>query len=574
MDENRRRIIKQNIIDELLNCLNTNESEKIIYRGENNYLSGLISLLRPGVNFSKREFLIWYLTILQIEDTPILSIDYLIRLSTSYKRNKNFLGQLKKYAESNKRKKLPDEVWIAFMTSLLFDFEGGFIDAKIYIFNKVIDSNWEDLKRLNLRTLFRFILSVNTSNLLQIKNSKEKEFKNTNLTVTQTKINERWGFFFFWLNIIVKESEELNRKIDLLFSRKIKSYKYLAISEFTKEKEEFLNFIEPKLPPFLLAYNYSLDCITELSIHFQAQKERFLSSTDELIISSDSLYILKPLLGKYVLPEIFYNRFHKLNWSEKQSAFMLHALMGKPLHQFEGLPFKLTQKACHVLLTMPEFTRYSFWTNLAAAQLISQGVNRNFTEAAVALLERFQGRYDFWINVFDLLFKKGTETNELLNLCDYIRFVFFDLNQKIDLKNLSLNSLRMRSLEWHTNLRMTKTINKKLPLLDIKIFKYTDPNTDLKYCIRQLVTTAELYAEGQWMNHCVYTYTYDCLEANSFIFSLRNIDDKTQLPIVTIEVSKSKLILQKKGKYNREPSPFEDEVIAMWAKTNNLRINC
>ena len=400
MDENRKKIIKQNIIDELLNCLNANESDNIVYRGENNYLSGLISLLRPGVNFSKREFLIWYLTILQIEDTPILSIDYLIRLSTSYKRNKNFLGQLKKYAESNKRKKLPDEVWIAFMTSLLFDFEGGFIDAKIYIFNKVFDSNWEDLKRLNLRTLFRFILSVNTSNLLQIKNSNEKEFKNTNLTDTQTKINERWGFFFFWLNIIVKESEELNRKIDLLFSRKIKSYKYLAISEFTKEKEEFLNFMESKLPPDTLECDYTLDCISELSAHFHAQKSLFINSEVTFIKKPELFYILRPLLGKFVLPTIFYSRFCKSGWNEDQSAFMLHALLGKPLHQFEGLPFKLTQKACHELLTMPEFTRFSFWSNIAAAQLIWLGVKRNFIDAAIVLHDRFQGRYDFWINTF------------------------------------------------------------------------------------------------------------------------------------------------------------------------------
>ena len=573
MDENRRRIIKQNIVDELLTCLNANESDNIVYRGENNYLSGLITLLRPGVNFSKREYITWYLAILQIENTPILSIDYLVRFSTSYKRNSNFLSNLKKYAQSNKRKKLPDEVWICFITSLLLDFEGGFIDAKIYIFNKVIDSHWEDLKKLKFRSLFRFIFSDNTSNLLQIRQSNEKEFKNTNLTDTQNKIYERWGFFFFSLNIILKHGEDLNVKIELLFSKIIKKYKYFINSEFTKEKEEFLNFIESKLPSFLLVNNYTLDCISELSIHYHAQKERFLSSTDELIINSDSLYILKPLLGKYVLPNIFYKHFHKSYWHESNANFMLHALMGKPLHQFEGLPLKLTKKACHVLLTMPEFTKFSFWPNIAAAQLISQGVDRDFTEAAIALLERFSSRYDFWINTFDLLFKKGTEINQLVNLCDYIRYVYFDLYQQIDLKNISLNSLRMRSLEWHTNLRMTKTTNKKLPLLKIKIFTYTDPNTDLKYCIRQLVTTAELFAEGKWMNHCVYTYSGYCLQGQLFIFSLRQMEDKTQLPIVTIEVRKSMHIFQMKGKYNRKVTPFENEVIAMWANTNNLTID-
>ena len=80
MDENRRRIIKQNIIDELLTCLNANESLNIVYKGENNYLSGLISLLKPGSNYSKREFLIWYLTFLQIEKNP----DIIVLLFNSY----------------------------------------------------------------------------------------------------------------------------------------------------------------------------------------------------------------------------------------------------------------------------------------------------------------------------------------------------------------------------------------------------------------------------------------------------------------------------------------------------------
>ena len=132
----------------------------------------------------------------------------------------------------------------------------------------------------------------------------------------------------------------------------------------------------------------------------------------------------------------------------------------------------------------------------------------------------------------------------------------------------------MRSLEWHTNISLIKTINEKLPLFDIKIFKYTDPHSDLKYCIRQLVTSSELYAEGKYMHHCVYTYTKDCLAGKTYIFSLRQIDDKIQLPMVTIEVARSKLILQRKGAYNRVATTFENEVIAMWAKTNNLRLNC
>jgi hypothetical protein len=251
---------------------------------------------------------------------------------------------------------------------------------------------------------------------------------------------------------------------------------------------------------------------------------------------------------------------------------MLHALIGKPLHQFEELPFKLTQKACNELLTMPEYTTFSFWANLAAAQLLSLGVSREFIDSAIVLLDRYRGRYDFWINVFELLFKKDALKRELVNLCDYIRFVYFDLNQQIDLKNVSIYNLRERSHEWHVNLRFKRAINQKLPSLNIKLFKYTDPNTKLKYCIKQISSSAELYSEGTRMNHCVYTYTQDCLDMNAFIFSLRQFEGTRESTIVTIQVNKSMSIVQCKGHYNRETTAFEDEVIALWAKKNNMII--
>ena len=150
--------------------------------------------------------------------------------------------------------------------------------------------------------------------------------------------------------------------------------------------------------------------------------------------------------------------------------------------------------------------------------------------------------------------------------------MYFDLNQLIDLKNVSLNNLRDRSNEWHVNLRFKRAINQKLPSLNIKLFKYTDPNTKVKYWIKQISSSAELYLEGTWMNHCVYTYTEDCLDMNAFIFSLRQFEGSRESSIVTIQVNKSMLVVQCRGHYNRETTPFEDEVIALWAKKNNMKV--
>jgi hypothetical protein len=569
MNEDRKKIIKQNIINELLECLNSSVSDNIVYDGNNNYLSGLVALLPNRINSTKREFLTWYLSLLQIDNTPLYSVDYLLRLSSSYKKNPNFISQVEKYARINKKKKLPEEVWSTFLTSLLFDFEDGFFEAKIYIINKVLEAHWDAFIKCNLKWLFQFILSDKTSRLLKVGDIRESFYKNTKKADVQEKINERWGFFFYWLNKIANRGEEVSSKISSLG---LISYNKNINILFTKEKEEFLDFIEPKLPPFILAHNYSLSCISELSEHFHAKKTFFLNSEVSFINKPEPFYILRPLLDNFVLPPIFYSRFCKYGWDEEQSAFMLHALMGKPLHRFEGLPFKLTQKACNELLTMTEFTGFSFWANLVAAQLLSLGVSRDFVNSVIVLIDRFRGRYDFWINVFELLFKKGALRHELVNLCDYIRFVHFDLNQQIDLKNISLVNLRNRTEEWHFNLKFEKTINEKLPRVDVKPFKYTDPNTESKYCIRQLVTSAELYAEGSWMHHCVFTYTRDCLNKNSFIFSLRQIEGESEVSIVTIQVNRFKSVIQMKGPYNRETTPFEKQVIGFWAAKNNLII--
>lgn len=569
MKNDRKNILKQKTIIDLRNCLNASASETIVYRGEINYLSGLVSLLKPGLNYTKREFLTWYLAVLQIEKVPLLPIEIVLRLTSTFKINNHFLRQLELFSRSNKKKDLPEEVWTVFMTTLLLEPKVNFIEAKIYILNKIVDDHWEALKKCNVKVLFRFILSDNTSLLLKTDGTKEKDLKNTRNAEVQNEINQRWGFFFYWLVKMVQHSENLNVNLDRMAAKVITKNDH---TRFTPEKEAFLNFIEPKLPPLKLAHNYTLACISELAVHFTARKALFEESDIETITKPEIFYVLKPLLGKFVIPQIFYSRFHQSDWTEEKSRFMLHALMGKPLHRFEELPFKLTQKACHMLLTMPELKRFSFWSNFAAAQLLSLDVSQEFTTMAVTLLDRFRSRYDFWIQVFEILFKKGARPHELANLSDYIRYVYFDLEEKIDLRNISLNTLRARTLEWHANLNLQRTKNHKLPRIDVKPFKYTDPDSDLSYCIRQLTTSWELYGEGAVLHHCVYTYTHNCLAKNAFIFSLRQIEGDHELPLVTIQVNKSKQIIQTKGPYNRETTTFEDRIIGIWAEKNKLGI--
>lgn len=87
--------------------------------------------------------------------------------------------------------------------------------------------------------------------------------------------------------------------------------------------------------------------------------------------------------------------------------------------------------------------------------------------------------------------------------------------------------------------------------------------------IEEITQVERLSFEGNYLNHCVYTYLNDCLQNHTYIFSYhKKVGNKT-IPILTIEVVKHK-IKQVSGKYNRKPSKEEKECIAVWASQNNL----
>ena len=87
----------------------------------------------------------------------------------------------------------------------------------------------------------------------------------------------------------------------------------------------------------------------------------------------------------------------------------------------------------------------------------------------------------------------------------------------------------------------------------------------------QLLTNKDLIEEGRTLSHCVGTYTDNCIDRGSYIFSLRlEREDEETLPLITIEVN-ANTIRQKKGKRNRSCSQEEDYIIRNWAKENELK---
>lgn len=80
----------------------------------------------------------------------------------------------------------------------------------------------------------------------------------------------------------------------------------------------------------------------------------------------------------------------------------------------------------------------------------------------------------------------------------------------------------------------------------------------------ELTSGVDLYHEGRAMHHCVTTYAARCTSGHCVIISFRHNGRRR----ITIEINPKKgIIVQARGKCNREASPRERSLIDLWHST-------
>jgi hypothetical protein len=89
---------------------------------------------------------------------------------------------------------------------------------------------------------------------------------------------------------------------------------------------------------------------------------------------------------------------------------------------------------------------------------------------------------------------------------------------------------------------------------------------------RELLSTADLQAEGKAMQHCVATYARSCFDGRCSIWAMEVTTptglDKRQ----TVEVAKDGVIRQCRGRQNRLPTQSEFDILSRWATYAGLTI--
>ncbi|MDB5389394.1 MAG: hypothetical protein JWM11_5040 [Planctomycetaceae bacterium] len=94
-----------------------------------------------------------------------------------------------------------------------------------------------------------------------------------------------------------------------------------------------------------------------------------------------------------------------------------------------------------------------------------------------------------------------------------------------------------------------------------------------KWTVQELLSSTEVIAEGRAMHHCVASYISVCAEGISSLWTMR-VESKDGITSqVTIEVRPSrKVIMQARGRYNRDLTGYQRVVLERWARSAGLAI--
>ena len=562
--------IKKNIIQELNHCL-INNGNTLFYNGTNTYARGYVTLVSVNNQIDKKDFTLFYARLLKIKSFPILPIDTVLSLANTYKKNPDLYKHIKHFASLTSLYNLPLNTWEDVVTSLSSLNKPNYIHHKIKILTKIIISNIETIGKYNLLEFCKGIFSLsNDYNSVEVmvhgvRMQTRNKNKESALFISEDDAINKFGLFIYWADKIIKQGNNVHGNLKYLLNPQFCPSKQWL--QWSPEIKEFLDFIEAKLPDNYLMRRHSQAEIEKLSNLFHMRKEMFLSSqvpTEELVHSG---FILEPFFKKFIIPKIFFRDFFLLN--DVQNHLLKHILEGNSIRKFEYLRLKMDKKACHFLRNQIINDNLPFWSHFALARLESEGMNRSYALKVCEAIRRSGGNYDFWIENMVMLYHKGLSERLIENVSDFILSKVLLEGGTIDFKRIAIKTLIERSNAWHDEVRLKKIANRKLPVSEINGFEFYRENGGDNYVIKQLTSSLELFKEGKELHHCVYSYTQACLMERSYIFSLRLREEFAELPLITIEISKNRIV-QAKGSYNRPANKKEKEIIKMWAEKENL----
>ncbi|MBX9692958.1 MAG: PcfJ domain-containing protein, partial [Cyanobacteria bacterium] len=310
------------------------------------------------------------------------------------------------------------------------------------------------------------------------------------------------------------------------------------------------------------------------------------------------------LLAKFEVPMFMDQAWTKANQTHQE--WFKHVAGGKNISTARGFPKSMTKRAAHFFMQAPP--QYSITDAIRYGQILSLGGDRRLCDVVIETrLGQTLEHDDFWLTVLRFFVR-----NPMLDplwigpIIDYIHYRRFEpileagedglleerppLQPDFSISGRSVAALLRMVQVWHGELANAEDselrwapsgisgfnleANSEADLFDIlrRPTQAGEPiDINNHWRIRELLSSAELIAEGKNLRHCVASYARSCHQGQCSIWTLELQSELFRERRVTIEVNpKTRHIRQVRGLKNRYATDEEKRVIKLWSVREDL----
>jgi len=255
-------------------------------------------------------------------------------------------------------------------------------------------------------------------------------------------------------------------------------------------------------------------------------------------------------------------------------------------------PVPLTKKMAHHFLSAPD--SYSIEQAVRWGQLSALGCGRATMDAVSATrLGRTFENEAFWFTVLRFIADNPMlDPRQIGPIVDYLqnqRFEQIDIEVEpgewrqqpppqpgLAMHGRTVDTLMRQVAAWHETLGRYRAMpSGQYAKADFSgiVLEKTAGRKDVRWIIRQLLSSKALQSESEALRHCVASYHWSCARGDCTIWSLSVRTDGDEVERrQTIEVNKSGVIVQCRGLANSDPTAEEWAIVNDWARHANLQV--
>jgi hypothetical protein len=258
------------------------------------------------------------------------------------------------------------------------------------------------------------------------------------------------------------------------------------------------------------------------------------------------------------------------------------------------LPLRLTRAMAHLFTQAPH--QFSVIAALRWAQVLGLGGSKALARAVIGTrLGKVLENEEFWESVLHFFVNHpALDLAQVGPIVDFLQHQRFEWREGVSqdgafgkqppprpdysMKGRTVASVLRQVEEWHRELgRETyqpSIVWPRAPFNDFRLVQGEETQGNVRvWTITEILTSRELFLEGQAMRHCVVSYKEDCIRRQASIWSMQVETQRGRLRALTIEVDiPSRTICQVRGKCNRQPGANELAIVERWAAVEGLRV--